>query len=163
MKKISEWTGYKRMELLYRGTRDGTTSKAFHDKCDHKGPTICLYKNEKGYIFGGYASISWTSDGGTREAPNSFIFTLTNVYGIEPTKFSNQNNKSVNHNSGRGPCFCNYNDISVYEDFSSSECAAIFPTDYIDSLGKGCSIFTGDFDNNKKEFKMKEIEVFKIF
>ena len=73
LEKIFEWTGFKRMELLYRGTRDGTTSQAFHEKCDHKGPTICLYKNEKGYIFGGYASISWTSDGSTHEAPNSLF------------------------------------------------------------------------------------------
>ena len=36
------------MELLYRGSRDGTTSNIFHNKCDNKGPTICLYKNEKG-------------------------------------------------------------------------------------------------------------------
>ena len=163
LEKIFEWTGFKRMELLYRGTRDGTTSQAFHEKCDHKGPTICLYKNEKGYIFGGYASISWTSDGSTHEAPNSFIFTLTNIYGIEPTKFTSKDSNNVNHHSGRGPCFGNYNDISVYADFSSSNCAVYFPTNYNDNLGKGKSIFTGDFNNNNAEFKMEEIEVFKIY
>lgn len=42
------------MILLYRGTKDGTTSYKFHEKCDDQGPTICLYKNEKGHIFGGY-------------------------------------------------------------------------------------------------------------
>ena len=50
-KKIMEWSGYKSMELLYRGSRDGTTAKAFHSKCDNQGPTVCLYKNEKGNIF----------------------------------------------------------------------------------------------------------------
>ena len=163
LNKILEWTGLKKMELLYRGSRDGTTSKAFHGKCDYKGPTICLYKNEKGYIFGGYASISWTSDGSTHEAKNSFIFTLTNIHGTEPTKFNNKNSDSVNHHSDRGPCFGNYNDISVYSDYSSGNCAAIFPTDYYDSLGKGKSIFTGDFNNSNSYFKMAEIEVFKIF
>ena len=34
------------MKLLYRGTKDGTTSLKFHEKCDNKGPTICLYKND---------------------------------------------------------------------------------------------------------------------
>ena len=159
---ILEWTKCKRMELLYRGTRDGTTSKIFHEKCDQKGPTICLYKNEKDCIFGGYASISWTSDGNTHEAKNSFIFTLTNIHGTEPTKFNNNDSNNVNHHSSRGPCFGNYNDIQVFEDFSSSDCATSFPCNYKDTLGKGRSIFTGDFNNNTSDFKMREIEVFKI-
>ena len=129
LEKIYEWCGCKRLELLYRGTRDGTTSKVFHEKCDNKGPTLCLYKNEKGYIFGGYASISWTSDGSTHEARDSFIFTLTNIYGTEPTKFENNDSNSVNHHSGRGPCFGNYNDIQVYADFLNSNCQTNFPYD----------------------------------
>ena len=51
------------MNLLYRGTRDGMTSFNFHNKCDNKGKTICLFLNDKGNIFGGYASISWTKEG----------------------------------------------------------------------------------------------------
>ena len=162
LSKIFEWTGYKRMDLLYRGSRDGTLSKIFHEKCDHKGPTICLYQNEKGYIFGGFAAISWTSDGNTHEAKKSFIFTLTNIHGTEPTKFLNNDSNSVNHHSNRGPCFGNYNDIQVYSDYSSSDCVSSFPNDYDDSLGKGRSIFTGDFNNDNSKFKMAEIEVFKV-
>ena len=55
--KLLEWTGGKNIELLYRGTRDGMSGDAFHNKCNNKGPTISIFKNEKGYIFGGYASI----------------------------------------------------------------------------------------------------------
>ena len=87
--KLIEWTGYKNMELLYRGTRDGSGSNIFHNKCDNKGPTICLCKNEKGNIFGGYSSISWTSDNNYHTANGSFLFTLTNIHGIAPTKFPN--------------------------------------------------------------------------
>ena len=87
LKKIYEWSGYNKMELLFRGTRDGMTNKIFHNKCDNKGQTITLIKNEKGNIFGGYSSISWTSDGNFHSAPDSFLFTLTNNYNIEPTKF----------------------------------------------------------------------------
>ena len=47
LKKIYEWSGYKGMELIYRATRDGSKSKDFHNLCDNKGPTICLYQNEK--------------------------------------------------------------------------------------------------------------------
>ena len=31
------------MELIYRGSRDGTTSNIFHNKYDNKGPTIIFY------------------------------------------------------------------------------------------------------------------------
>ena len=50
--KLLEWTGYKKIELIYRGSRDGTLSKNFHEKCDNKELTIILIKNEKGNIFG---------------------------------------------------------------------------------------------------------------
>ena len=114
--KILEWSGFSEMALIYRGTRDGTTSKVFHDKCDNQGPTITLYKNENGFIFGGYASISWKSEGEYLQAPNSFIFTLTNIHEIEPTKFPNSNpDKCVYHNSSFGPTFPD--DIVIHEDF----------------------------------------------
>ena len=44
IEKIIEWTGCKCFELLYRGSRDGSKSTVFHNKCDNQGPTICLYK-----------------------------------------------------------------------------------------------------------------------
>ena len=42
LKLLFEWTGSKNMELLYRGTRDGMSSKNFHDKCDNQGKTIII-------------------------------------------------------------------------------------------------------------------------
>ena len=32
------------MELIYRGSRDGTTSNIFHNKCDNKGPKLIYLK-----------------------------------------------------------------------------------------------------------------------
>ena len=165
IEKIYEWTGCKKLELVYRGTKDGSKSNIFHNKCDNQGPTICLYKNEKGNIFGGYASISWTNSGDGHSAPDSFIFTLTNIHGTEPTKFINSNtNNSVYHRSDSGPCF--YDDIWVCEDFRSekpnSSGYSSFPRGYKDTLKKGKSIFTGD-NNNNNYFKLVEVEVFKVF
>ena len=92
------------MELIYRGSRDGSKSNDFHSKCDNKGPTICLYKNEKGNIFGGYASISWGSDNVHHSAPESFIFTLTNIHQTNPTKFPSKNtNNDVSHYNNCDP------------------------------------------------------------
>ena len=128
------------MELLYRGTRDGMSGDVFHNKCNNKGPTISLFKNEKGYIFGGYASIDWQGNGNYKSAPDSFIFTLTNKYNIAPTKFPNTN--------------------SSYSIWDDSNYYTNFPHSYKDILGKGYSIFKGDNDNYN--FNLKEIEVFKL-
>ena len=162
LEKIFEWSGYKCMELIYRGTRDGTTSKIFHEKCDNQGPTICLYKNEKGFIFGGYASISWsTQRNGYVSAPDCFIFTLTNVHETEPMKFKFKGSSdSVYHGITHGAHFGG--DIKIFEDFNNTDSCSEFPDDYEDSLGKGKSIFTGDLNNGNYYFKVKEIEVFKL-
>ena len=152
------------MELLYRGIRDGTTSNIFHEKCDNKGQTICLYQNEKGNIFGSYASIPWTSKGGYISAPDCFIFTLTNIYGTESMKFINSNtSQSVYHNPNYGPSFGNYNDINITQDYKKSGPYSRFPTDYKDTLGKGKSIFTGDLNSSNENLLNKEIEVFQLF
>ena len=165
LKKIYEWAGCNNMELLYRGSRDGSTANAFHSKCDNKGPTICLYQNNKGNIFGGYASISWTNpqSGQVYYAPDSFIFTLTNIHGTNPTKFPNSDtNYSVYHYFNYGPSFGNFNDIGIYEDFKNKDSWFNFPCRYKDILGKGRSLFTGDPNNSNSEARLKEIEVFKV-
>ena len=165
LQKIFEWSGCSKMELLYRGTRDGSKSDIFHNKCDNQGPTLCLYKNEKGHIFGGYSSISWTSDNqGYKSAPGSFIFTLSNIHGTEPTKFPNINTSySVYHYSSRGPSFGYGCEIYIYEDFINTNSYSNFPNAYQDVLNKGKSVFTGDLNNSNYYFKVKDIEVFKIF
>ena len=162
--KLKEWTEFKEMKLIYRGTRDGANPEAFHSKCDDQGPTIVLCRNNKEYIFGGYASISWKKNGGYNSASGSFLFTLTNIYGIQPTKFHLYNNNyQVYHYSGYGPTFGNGHDFAMSSNFFSDNCCwANFPSTYQDSLGKGKSIFKDNFDSNNFYIKLKEIEVFKI-
>ena len=159
LNKLSEWSGYESMKLIYRSTRDGKNSKAFHDKCDNQGNTICLYKNDKDYIFGGYASIPWTEKGEHHFAPDSFIFTLTNIYNTKPTKFKSTIKDMVFHSSDFGPTF--NDDICIYSDFEEEPCYSNFPCAYADSLGKGKSIFTNNEKSN--DIYIKEIEVFKLF
>ena len=159
IKKIYEWSGYKTMSLIYRATRDGQTSENFHNKCDNQGPTICLFKNEKGYIFGGYAPISWNNDDKWYIREDSFIFTLTNIHGTEPTKFPhNEGKDSLKHHPQEGPTF---DDFYIYNNFLTAVHESKFPRGHKDILFKGSSIITGNIDNNKKSFKLKEIEVFK--
>ena len=113
-------------------------------------------------IFGGYASIPWTCTGNGKSAPDSFIFTLTNIYNTEPIKCPNSDiSQSITHNQNYGPTF--HNDIFVENDFLSQDSYSSFPSKYQDILGKGKSIFTGDINNNNNYFKIREIEVFKLF
>ncbi len=62
--------------LLYRATRDGFTSQAFHSKCDGIGNTITIIKNNLNYVFGGYASSAWNSSDKFINDPNAFLFSL---------------------------------------------------------------------------------------
>ena len=129
------------MELIYRGARDGMYSKNFHEKCDNKGPTITLFRNDKGNIFGGYCSISWKNTGGYQNEKNCFIFTLTNIYNIEPTKFESRNyGHEVFFDTGNGHCFY---DTWNYDDFINRS-SAYFGNYYQDTTGKGNSIFAGN-------------------
>ena len=163
--KIYEWTNYNKMELIYRGSRDGMTSNNFHNKCDNKNPTIVLYKNIKDSVFGGYTSLAWANSGDYRPDPQAFIFTLINIHNSGPIKFkAKSENEGVYHNSSCGPTFGSNCDIGIaISDFLNSDAYTDFPCRYVDTLGKGRSIFTGDFNNDITNFRLKEIEVFQLF
>lgn len=170
LKKIYEWSGMKKLQLIYRGSRDGSNAKEFHEKCDNQAPTLCLYKNEKGNIFGGYTTVQWTTPNGEKyfSDKDSFMFTLSNIYGISPTKFPILNiNRSIRINSNNGPTFGGNPsnggnpDLGVYSNYMEDDSYSGFPESYSDILNKGYSIFTGI--EKSHYFKIKEIEIFKAF
>ena len=152
------------MELIFRGTKDGMNANNFHNKCDNQGETITLIKNGKGCIFGGYTSIPWTSSQGSYfSSHNSFLFTLTNIYGTEPNKFISKNDQNeVYHNISYGPRFGAGCDLGIYTNFVKDGGWSNFPNTYQDNIGKGKSIFTGDLNNENPYFTIKEIEIFKL-
>ena len=59
---LKEWLGKGNMQLLYRASEHNFTAESFHKYCDDKGPTLILIKSNKGWIFGGYTTQSWTVD-----------------------------------------------------------------------------------------------------
>ncbi|CAN0122240.1 unnamed protein product, partial [Hapterophycus canaliculatus] len=67
---LKEWCPGKpaRMELLYRASRDGWTSVAFHSRCGNHSPsTITLFRvsnddrDAAESVVGGFSSVSWSS------------------------------------------------------------------------------------------------------
>ena len=82
-------SGINELKLLYRGTKDGMSVKAFHDKCDGwKGPTLTLVRTSKDYVFGGYAGTSRDSPrwGHHVTDPSCFVFNVVNPWNDPITK-----------------------------------------------------------------------------
>jgi len=77
-KPVNKW------KLLYKYTKDEKTSLVWHAKCDGKGPTVTVIWANSGYIFGGYAHLSWKSNGTWEESKESFLFSLTDGKNRKP-------------------------------------------------------------------------------
>ena len=160
--KLLEWTGKKEMELIYRGTRDGSGADVFHNKCNNQGATLCLCKNDKGNIFGGYTSVSWTSRQNYYTDYNSFLFTLTNIHKTAPTKlpiYQNHQNAIYDYSS-YGPTFGGGHDLYIANNYLKCNSSSSLGYSYQDALGKGTSIFSGNANNSN--IIIKELEVFKF-
>ncbi|CAF1464475.1 unnamed protein product [Adineta steineri] len=74
-KKLNEFYGNtnQQWELIYKATRDGFTGNAFHSCCDNKGPTMTIIHSNNNYLFGGYTSISWTSNSSENNDTKAFF------------------------------------------------------------------------------------------
>jgi hypothetical protein len=94
----------KRIELglLYRASRDGFEAKAFHQACDGRGPTICLFKSDKNKTFGGYSDKSWFSQICFKMSKGSFLFSVDNK---KKLKLFRNYDKALFFNKNCGPCF----------------------------------------------------------
>ncbi len=128
---LVEMTKSSKGILLYRARRDGFTGEAFHSKCDGKGNTITIIKNNLNYVFGGYASSAWHSSGAWNNDPNAFLFSLRRSGVSFKDKFTVKEASSALYGySSYGPTFggnhdihiCNQSDTNIgsYSDFGFS-------------------------------------------
>jgi len=166
----------KKIELLYRGSRDGFSAKNFHEKCDNKGETLTIIKSDKDFIFGGYTEINWDSTIWNKKIGennnsrrngngNEFVFSLKNPHNIHPSKFNLKNewlNHSICCDGNLGPIF-GCNDIRIENNCNVKKNRFTFydfnPGEYCfdDTTGKKRLLFTGE-----NSYTVKEIEVFNI-
>jgi hypothetical protein len=164
---LVEMTKSSKGILLYRATRDGFTSKAFHLKCDGKGNTITIIKNNLNYVFGGYASSAWHSSGSYINDPNAFLFSFRRA-GVS---FKDQFTVKVAANAligntgyepifggGGGNDICIYNQsntfIGSHSDFGHSY---NLPNGY--TYGENAREFLAE---NHNQWTTTEIEVYQI-
>jgi hypothetical protein len=179
VKLTTDWLADKRFELLYRGSRDGMTAAAFHDKCDGKGPTLVLVAGQSAgkpvCVFGGYAGKSWErgpddpdADAKSVDARNSFVFTVLNPFGDGIVKMAvNERSKWVDQamvcHACCGPwfgyCFgvgsSTSSPTAVFDDWSW--CWLVSYGAFGDPLGRGKKTFTG-----AENYRPLEIEVWSV-
>jgi len=151
-----------RLDLIYRGSKDGFSASSFHGKCDGKGATftVILAQSTKN-IFGGYFEASWAGSG-SYSSSTSWIYSLRNKTGqtvkLEPTSSTN----NAYCNSSYGPTWGGGHDLHVNASMKSNsnycnpntyhKMATGFPTVTHDN-----SLLAGAYN-----FTVDEIEVFKV-
>jgi hypothetical protein len=95
----SKWT------LLYRASRDGFTSEAFHAKCDNKSNTLTIIKSSNGNIFGGYTEAAWASNGSWTSYKENFVFSLLNKDNQAVKLKASAEKSGISRNTNYGPVF----------------------------------------------------------
>ena len=154
-KLICDWISVDRkvnMTLLYKATRDGDSSSAFHNKCNGKSPTLTLVKTSNGYRCGGFTSLPWDSFRDYKEDNDAFVFSMDTR-----SKYKSTNSNSIYCDSDYGPTFGDGYDLCLENGFltaaNSNRCNC--PSTY--KTVKQSELTGGEYN-----FTVKECEVYLI-
>jgi len=147
--------GYKfDLKLLYRGSVDGMSPQAFHEKCNNKGATITLIKcrfngTPRESILGGFLDQSWNSNESWIGSYEAFLFALGEHRG-NSVKCSISEPHYAAYGSGQwGPVFGNA--LCVHNNFKTG---AVGPQSYSNT------IILCNGDGMKTTFIVEDVEVF---
>merc|ERR1712118_283384 len=87
--------------MCYRMANDGPINQGnpstFHKQCNEKGATLTVIKDDKGNVFGGYLTMSWTGNGGAKKDPGAWLFVLKCTAQIGPTKLLFEQSADYTH------------------------------------------------------------------
>jgi hypothetical protein len=150
----------KSFTLLYRGSIDGFRSSAFHKKVDNNCTTLTVVESTQGKIFGGYSDKLWKAiDNPTKPSQDTFLFSVTDKE-FYPVKETSKSTAIYSH-AEWGPIFGTWDwghDLCIADSCDrSKKSISDFGRSY-ESKGKTSENFVGE----KREFNVKEIEVFGI-
>jgi len=158
IKQNDKELSFKKIVLLYRGSRDGDDTKICHNLCDHKKNVLIIIKSDIGYIFGGYSKIGFEIKKKEYEYKidnNCFLFSK-NMKKIYPVI---KNKKVIcNINSNVGLNF--YASLAIYNKFMNNMDSCVcggFCNKYFTGLKNDYLINGG-----KCNFKCQELEVFQL-
>jgi len=165
--KLKEWipkaasrSHLLKLDLLYKGSRDGFHAQTFHTKCDSKSPTITFIKSQTyGRIFGGYTEQTW-NHGGFKRDEYAFLFSLTHneKYPVSQPQFAiygHSNYLAIFGGSGH--------DICIYDNSNSkSSSNSNFPSSFKCSKFNTITVESQAYLAGSHSFKVEEIEVYQI-
>ena len=140
-------------KLIFKASVDGNLPNAFHNQCDHKGPTIIFIKINNGKRIGGYTSVSWSSNNEFKSDEKAFLFSLDKREKYELN--SNLMNYAVAHYQKYGPTFGSGYGLYISNNYKSDEnCSQennCYKNKNIDFVG---------IDKSKAYFSIFDYEVF---
>lgn len=140
------------MTLLYKMSAHGNSSSNFHGYCNGKSPTLSLIRTTKGYRFGGFTTVSWSSRGSSANDPNAFIFSLE----FKEKYLSNDGEYAIYDDGSYGPSFGGNYDFRIANQCNNNNNSICnYPYNYYGTRARG---LTGGV----YQFKVSEIEVYKI-
>jgi len=132
-------TNIKRMNLLYRATRDGGKPEDYISKCQGCKNLLTVVITTNGRKFGGFSSLRLQKDGGAQKDNTAFIFSLD----LKENYYIKKNKTAFCFRGS--PCFGQNwfnNDIAIANCFDKHGCC-----DY--TGGKDHSY---DYENGRKHF-----------
>lgn len=164
LKEIYPYNRHIKLALIYRASRDGSSARYFHMRCDLIGPNLTIIKTKKGFVFGGFTLKNWKHlfkdvvrnepEHGT-EHPDEKAFTFCmNHKKIYVNGKINDNVIYCNNNC----CTCFKNFFKVYDEIfkNGGICGRINESNF---NGQEKDY---EFNGGEQKFDIEEMEVFQI-
>ena len=137
----------RRLNLLFRCTRDGDSNSNFHSKCDNHSNLLWVIESAENRKFGGFTSLKYSSNGGQKFDNNKGKYAL--YFCSSGVVFGQTTNTgSEFHISNSEPCLTQYNS---YDDTGNNNCY-----DY----GKRKHVLAGKYQFVVLDYEVFEFEFF---
>ena len=150
---------FKKIILLYRGSKNGDHTKTCHELCDNKQNILIFMKSDAGYIFGGYTKIGFKTINAVLNYEykidnNCFLFSI-NLEKIYPVIKDSKVICHIKNTSG----LCFHNSLLFRDGFMNRSENFISKT-----IKENFNGLNDEFEMNggKEKFKCKELEVFQL-
>ena len=144
-----------KLNLLFRGTRDGDKTADVHNKCDGLKNIIVFMKNEQGNTYGMYSEIGWE----TRNNPEYRVDNYAFLFSLNKAKIYKAIKGKAHVCWIKNECgLWLFNTMGFYNNFLNKK--------RDDNLYDSSALFENskieDFNSGQKTFKFLEIEIFQI-
>jgi hypothetical protein len=144
-KKIS----YK---LLYCGTKDGDSSKTFHEKCDNIENQLVLVKTKESLKFGGYTRLGFNSSNSAIKDKDAFLFSFDTMKYYDAI----EGKETIYCFTSNGPTFGYNTDILIPNNFFSSQ------GEVQSKMNRFKTNQDYELNGGNLYFNFKEVEVFQV-